>query len=164
MVISSAISVLNWLKTRSSFFVAIFSIGHAYTNDFTIIRIVKSARFAKPSYKRINSFLLIVGVKNQTDPDSKSYPGMEIPNRPVGQKPTTASLHTLTNQFANYGFGLMVGFALIATARVGNFTMGFGGLLSSLFNLHFYGFPYAIVYETTFAFPYAFNTVHGGHA
>ncbi|MBA0575068.1 hypothetical protein Golob_025167 [Gossypium lobatum] len=37
-------------------------------DGYTIIRIIKNARFAGPSYKRINSFLLIVGGKNQTDP------------------------------------------------------------------------------------------------
>ncbi|MBA0700597.1 hypothetical protein Goari_000019 [Gossypium aridum] len=89
----------------------------------TIIRIIKNAQFAGPSYRRINSFLLIVGGKNQTDP------------------PTTAALPTLTNQFANYGFGLMGGFAPMATARIG-----------------------AIMYGTTSGFPHAFNIVHGGHA
>ncbi|MBA0620173.1 hypothetical protein Godav_005938 [Gossypium davidsonii] len=69
-----------------------------------------------------------------------------------------------TNQFANYGFGLMGSFVPMATARIGNFTMGFGGLLPSLFNIHFHGFPDATVYGTTSGFPYGFNTFHGGVA
>ncbi|XVE82683.1 hypothetical protein DITRI_Ditri16bG0025700 [Diplodiscus trichospermus] len=103
--------------------------------------------------------------KNQTDPRSKSYPGMEIPNRPSGQRPATAPpAPPETNQFPNYGFGLMGGFVPMATARIGNFTMGFGGLLPSLFNIQFHGFPDATVYGTTSGFPYGFHSVHGGHA
>ncbi|XVF15695.1 hypothetical protein REPUB_Repub09cG0177500 [Reevesia pubescens] len=103
--------------------------------------------------------------KNQTDPRSKSYPGMEIPNRPAGQRPATAPRPPPeTNQFANYGFGLMGGFVPTATARIGNFTMGFGGILPSLFNIQFHGFPDATVYGTTSGFPYGFSTVHGGRA
>ncbi|MBA0741975.1 hypothetical protein Gogos_015092 [Gossypium gossypioides] len=130
----------------------------------TIIRIIKNAQFVGPSYKRINSFLLSVGGKNQTDLHSKSYRDMEIPNRLVGQRPTTAAFPILTNQFANYEFGLMGGFVPMATARIDNFTIGFGGLLPSFFNLHFYGFPDAIVYGTTSGFSHAFNIVHSGHA
>ncbi|TYG89101.1 hypothetical protein ES288_A12G073000v1 [Gossypium darwinii] len=103
--------------------------------------------------------------KNKTDPRSKSYPGMEIPNRPARQRPATAPPPPPeTNQFANYGFGLMGSFVPMATARIGNFTMGFGGLLPSLFNIHFHGFPDATVYGTTSGFPYGFNTFHGGVA
>ncbi|GLU19924.1 hypothetical protein SLE2022_361450 [Rubroshorea leprosula] len=101
--------------------------------------------------------------KTQTDPRSKSYPDMEIPQRPAGQRPETAPPPE-TNQFANYGFGLMGGFMPMATARIGNFTMGFGGLFPSLFNIHFHGFPDATVYGTTSGFPYGFNAFHGGHA
>ncbi|KAE8703800.1 Nucleotide-diphospho-sugar transferases superfamily protein [Hibiscus syriacus] len=95
--------------------------------------------------------------QSQTDPRSKSYPDMEIPNRPAGQRPTTAPPPPPeTNQFANYGFGLMGGFVPMATARIGNFTMGFGGLLPSLFNIQFHGYPDPAVY--------GFHTFHGAHA
>lgn len=101
--------------------------------------------------------------KNQADPRSKSYPGMEIPNRPTGQRPDTAPSPG-TNTFANYGFGLMGGFMPMATARIGNFTMGFGGLFPSLFNIHFHTFQDATVYGTTSGFPHGFNAFPGGHA
>ncbi|GMI68883.1 hypothetical protein like AT2G23780 [Hibiscus trionum] len=103
--------------------------------------------------------------KNQTDPRSKSYPGMEIPHRPAGQRPATAPPPPPeTNQFVNYGFGLMGGFVPMATARIGNFTMGFGGLLPSLFNIQFHGYPDPAVYGTPSGFPYGFHAFHGGHA
>ncbi|KAJ7944344.1 E3 ubiquitin-protein ligase [Quillaja saponaria] len=102
--------------------------------------------------------------KQQTDPRSKSYPGMEIPNRPAGQRPETAT-PPQPNQFGSFGFGLMGGFVPMATARFGNFTLAtaFGGLIPSLFNIQLHGFPDATVYGTTSGFPYGFNTLHGGH-
>nr|XP_027193385.1 E3 ubiquitin-protein ligase RNF185-like isoform X2 [Cicer arietinum] len=60
--------------------------------------------------------------KSQTDPRTKSYPGMEIPRRPSGQRPQTAPPPPPPE--ANYaGFGLMGGFIPMATARFGNFTL-----------------------------------------
>ncbi|KAH7566463.1 hypothetical protein ACOSP7_022963 [Xanthoceras sorbifolium] len=100
--------------------------------------------------------------KTQTDPRSKSYPGIDIPSRPTGQRPETAPSPGASN-FANYGFGLMGGFVPTATARIGNFSMGFGGLLPPLFNIQFHGIPDAMVYGTPSGFPYGFNTFHGGH-
>ncbi|KAF5736071.1 E3 ubiquitin-protein ligase [Tripterygium wilfordii] len=104
--------------------------------------------------------------KTQTDPRSKSYPGINIPNRPAGQRPETAPPPG-RNQLPNHGFGLMGGFVPMATARIGNFTLAtaFGGLslFPSLFNFQFHGFPDATVYGTTSGFPYGFNTFHGGH-
>lgn len=103
--------------------------------------------------------------KTQSDPRSKSYPGIDIPNRPAGQRPQTAPPPE-ANQFPNYGFGFMGGFVPMATARIGNFTLAtaFGGLIPSLLNIQFHGFPDATVYGTTSGFPYGFNSFHGGHA
>ncbi|XP_010029839.1 E3 ubiquitin-protein ligase RNF185 [Eucalyptus grandis] len=103
--------------------------------------------------------------KTQTDPRSKSYPGIDIPNRPSGQRPETAPPPD-ANQFANYGFGFMGGFMPMAYARFGNFTLStaFGGLIPALFNVQFHGFQDATVYGTTSGYPYGFNTFHGGHA
>ncbi|XP_010429331.1 PREDICTED: E3 ubiquitin-protein ligase RNF185-like [Camelina sativa] len=87
--------------------------------------------------------------KNQTDPRSKRYPGMRIPNRPAGQRPETAApppQGDAASNFFNYGIGLMGGFMPMATTRIGNFSMGFGGLLPSLFNFQFHGFPDATFY------------------
>ncbi|KAK0604198.1 hypothetical protein LWI29_013058 [Acer saccharum] len=101
--------------------------------------------------------------KTQTDPRSKSYPGIDIPNRPSGQRPETARAPEASN-FPNYGFGLTGGFAPMATARIGNFSMGFGGLVPSLFNIQIHGIPAAAsVYGTPPGVPYGFNTFHGGH-
>ena len=104
--------------------------------------------------------------KTQTDPRAKSYPGIDIPNRPAGQRPATAPPPE-PNQFnfSNYGFGLVGGFMPMASARIGNFTLAtaFGGLIPSLFNIQFQGFPDATVYGQTSGYPYGFNTFQGGH-
>ncbi|KAL4645017.1 hypothetical protein ACB098_02G174800 [Castanea mollissima] len=104
--------------------------------------------------------------KTQADPRSKSYPGIDIPNRPAGQRPATAPPPE-PNQFnfSNYGFGLVGGFMPMASARIGNFTLAtaFGGLIPSLFNIQFQGFPDATVYGQTSGYPYGFNTFQGGH-
>ncbi|XP_050291506.1 uncharacterized protein LOC126732605 [Quercus robur] len=104
--------------------------------------------------------------KTQTDPRAKSYPGIDIPNRPAGQRPATAPPPE-PNQFnfSNYGFGLVGGFMPMASARIGNFTLAtaFGGLIPSLFNVQFQGFPDATVYGQTSGYPYGFNTFQGGH-
>ncbi|KAL4367080.1 hypothetical protein GQ457_05G013070 [Hibiscus cannabinus] len=81
---------------------------------------------------------------------------MEIPNRSAGQRPAAAPLLPVANLFA---FGLMGGFVPMATTRISNLTMGFGGVLPSLFNLHFHGFPDATVYGTTSGFPSRFMVV-----
>lgn len=102
--------------------------------------------------------------KTQVDPRTKSYPGMEIPHRPTGQRPETAPPPE-ANPFGNYGFGLMGGFIPMATARFGNFTLAtaFGGFIPSLLNIQFHGFQDATVYGTTSGYPFGFNTFHGGH-
>ncbi|KAH1057887.1 hypothetical protein J1N35_035952 [Gossypium stocksii] len=107
--------------------------------------------------------------KSSTDPRSKSIPGVNIPNRPAGQRPETAPPPE-PNQFPQNGFGFMGGlggFAPMATARFGNFTLSaaFGGLIPSLFNLQVHGFPDAAMFGHAAGFPYGFpNSYHGGHA
>jgi E3 ubiquitin-protein ligase RNF5 len=96
--------------------------------------------------------------KNQTDPRSKRYPGLRIPNRPTGQRPETAApppQPEAASNFFNYGIGLMGGILpMMATTRFGNFSMGFGGLLPSLFNFQFHGFHDATLYGSTPGYPY----------
>ncbi|MBA0693404.1 hypothetical protein Goari_003778 [Gossypium aridum] len=107
--------------------------------------------------------------KSSTDPRSKSILGVNIPNRPAGQRPETAPPPE-PNQFPQNGFGFMGGlggFAPMATARFGNFTLSaaFGGLIPSLFNLQVHGFPDAAMFGHAAGFPYRFsNLYHGGHA
>ncbi|KAH1030289.1 hypothetical protein J1N35_046070 [Gossypium stocksii] len=63
--------------------------------------------------------------------------------------------------------GGLGGFAPMATARFGNFTLSaaFGGLIPSLFNLQVHGFPDAAMFGHAAGFPYGFpNSYHGGHA
>ncbi|XP_062159834.1 uncharacterized protein LOC133867154 [Alnus glutinosa] len=108
--------------------------------------------------------------KTSTDPRSKSIPGINIPNRPAGQRPETAPPPD-PNHFPHHGFGFMGGlgglggFAPMASARFGNFTFSaaFGGLIPSLFNLQLHGFPDASIYGST-GFPYGYsNSFHGAH-
>lgn len=108
--------------------------------------------------------------KTQTDPRTKSYPGMEIPRRPSGQRPQTAPNPPPHNN-GNFtaGIGLMGGFIPTATARFGNFSFspgfgGFGGFIPSLMNIHFHGFQDATVYGTTSGYPFGFNGFQGGNA
>ncbi|KAK9113180.1 hypothetical protein Scep_020699 [Stephania cephalantha] len=103
--------------------------------------------------------------KAPNDPRSKSVPGVNIPNRPAGQRPETAPPPE-PNNFPQQGFGFMGGFAPMATARFGNFTLSaaFGGLIPSLFNLQVHGFTDATMYGAAAGFPYGFsNSFHGGH-
>ncbi|XP_068657180.1 uncharacterized protein [Aristolochia californica] len=101
--------------------------------------------------------------KNSTDPRSKSIPGVNIPNRPAGQRPETAP-HPDPNQFLQGGFGFMGGlggFAPMATWRFGNFMIsgGLGGLFPSLL-LNVHGLPDAASYGAAAGFS---NSFHGGH-
>lgn len=110
--------------------------------------------------------------KSSADPRSKSIPGLQVPNRPSGQRPETAQPPETNHGFAHHhGFGgFMGGFAApMASARFGNVTLStaFGGLIPSLFNLHFHGFPDAAMYgaAASGSFPHGFsNPFHGGHS
>lgn len=111
--------------------------------------------------------------KTSTDPRSKSIPGVDIPNRPAGQRPETAPPPE-QNHFAQRGFGFMGGLGglggyappMATTTRFGNFTFSaaFGGLFPSLLNFQMHGFPDAPLYGATAGFPHGFqNTFHGPH-
>jgi len=96
--------------------------------------------------------------KNSTDPRSKSIPGVEIPNRPTGQRPETAPPPN-TNPFEQNGFGFMGGsggFAPTIRTRFGNFTFlsAFGFPLPSLLGVHLSGFNHANVSGSAGVFPY----------
>ncbi|CAN6539434.1 unnamed protein product [Malus baccata var. baccata] len=110
--------------------------------------------------------------KTSTDPRSKSIPGINIPNRPAGQRPETAPPPEQSH-FAHRGFGFMGGmgglggFAPVATTRFGNFTFSaaIGGFIPSLFNFPLHGFPEAAMFGASAGFPHGFsNTFHGGPA
>ncbi|GLT73834.1 hypothetical protein SLA2020_456670 [Shorea laevis] len=107
--------------------------------------------------------------KSSTDPRSRSIPGVNIPNRPSGQRPETAPPPE-PNYFPQSGFGFTGGFgglAPAATARFGNFTLpaAFGGFMPSLFNLQVHGFPDATMFGAAAGVPFGFsNSYHNGHA
>ncbi|KAM7510248.1 hypothetical protein LguiB_009123 [Lonicera macranthoides] len=100
--------------------------------------------------------------KTPSDPRSKPVPGVEIPNRPAGQRPETAPPPEGNNNLPNLGFGVMGGFVPMATARFGNFALsaGFGGVLPSLFNIQVHGYPDN---PTIYGTPYGFPGFHGAH-
>ncbi|KAL2521042.1 RING/U-box superfamily protein [Forsythia ovata] len=114
--------------------------------------------------------------KNSTDPRSKLIPGMEIPHRPMGQRPETASPpDPNANAFAQQGFGFMGGFGHfggippVAAPRFGNFALSeaFEGILPSFFNIQRHGFRNATMYGAGagLGFPYRYSNVfNGGHA
>ncbi|KAL3525768.1 hypothetical protein ACH5RR_014140 [Cinchona calisaya] len=96
-----------------------------------------------------------------SDPRSKPVPGVEIPNRPAGQRPQTAPPppHPDSTNFLNLGLGLAGGFLPVMTAGFGNFAMlaGFGGLLPSMFSFQVHGFPNTTpVYGTSSGYPHGF--------
>ncbi|KAF1882804.1 hypothetical protein Lal_00002985 [Lupinus albus] len=105
--------------------------------------------------------------KTSTDPRSKSIPGVNIPHRPAGQRPETAPPPE-RNTFPQPGFGYtggLGGFAPMATARFGNFTLAaaIGGFLPSIFNFHLQGFHDGPMFGGDAGFPYGFsNSFHGG--
>ncbi|CAK9312624.1 unnamed protein product [Citrullus colocynthis] len=107
--------------------------------------------------------------KTSTDPRSKSIPGINIPNRPAGQRPEAAGPPPEPNPFPHNGFGFMGGlggFAPMASTRFGNFTLSaaFGGLVPSLFNFQMHGYADPSMYGAGANFPYGFpNMFHGSH-
>lgn len=110
--------------------------------------------------------------KTPTDPRSKAVPGVNIPNRPPGQRPQTASPPNGGNfgNFAPHGFGFRGGFAPTPAMRFGNFTLSaaFGSLFPAfppLFNVQVHGFPGSTAYGAPPASPFGFSSgFHGGHA
>ncbi|PSS30800.1 E3 ubiquitin-protein like [Actinidia chinensis var. chinensis] len=97
--------------------------------------------------------------KTPTDPRSKPVPGVEIPNRPAGQRPETA------NNFANVGLGF--GFVPMTTSRIGNIAIsgGFGGLFPPLFGIQLHGSQGTAVYGASSGIRYGLSGgFHGAHA
>ncbi|GAB2223988.1 hypothetical protein Droror1_Dr00004733 [Drosera rotundifolia] len=107
--------------------------------------------------------------KNTSDPRSRPVPGVDIPNRPSGQRPQTAPSPPPpgagASYFPNISFGLLGGFVPMATVGLGNMTMsaGFGGLLPSMVNFHFNGFSEPAPYGATPTYPHGYGSAfHGG--
>ncbi|CAL9165399.1 unnamed protein product [Musa hybrid cultivar] len=129
--------------------------GHAQSSECPVCKAIIEEEKLVPLYGR---------GKNATDPRSKSTPGMNIPNRPAGQRPATAPPPDPNNfHHANPWF---MGGAPVAGTRFGNYTFSaaIGGLFPLLsFQVH--GFPDATTYGHGAGFPYGYgNAFHGGHA
>ncbi|KAL8166065.1 hypothetical protein V2J09_007564 [Rumex salicifolius] len=97
--------------------------------------------------------------KTSSDPRSRSIPGVNIPNRPTGQRPETAPPPE-NNHFPQPGLGFMGnsgwgGFPAMQAPRPGNFALSasWGGLLPQLFNFQMHGFPSAAMYGGGTGYP-----------
>lgn len=107
--------------------------------------------------------------KTSTDPRSRLVPGVNIPDRPSGQRPETAPPPPENNHFPQPGLGFMGGgwggFPPMTTTRFGNFTLSatWGGLLPQLFNFQMHGFPNAAMYGAGTGYPYGHGYAHHYH-
>lgn len=109
--------------------------GHSQAHDCPVCKALVVEEKVIPIYGR---------GKNPVDPRSKPVPGVEIPNRPAGQRPETAHPHPSEDaNLANVLLGVMGGFMPIASATFNDFGMaaGFGGAFSPLFSVQFHGLP-----------------------
>uniref|UniRef100_A0A5B7A8E4 E3 ubiquitin-protein ligase RMA n=1 Tax=Davidia involucrata TaxID=16924 RepID=A0A5B7A8E4_DAVIN len=138
---------------------------HSYSHECPVCKALIQEEKLVPIYGR---------GKTSLDPRSQSIPGVDIPNRPAGQRPETAPAPD-ANPFDQDGFGLRGRNMPVGTARVGNlrWSSAFGGLIQSL-NLQAHGFHDATIHRTTTTttttngFPYppyrSYGSFHGGHA
>ncbi|KAI5665833.1 hypothetical protein M9H77_15686 [Catharanthus roseus] len=97
--------------------------------------------------------------KNQTDPRSKPVPGVEIPNRPAGQRPATAPPPE-ASAVPNFGFGLGGGFLPVMIGGFGNLGLlaGFCGFLPSMLSIQINNFADARpTYGTTSGYARGFS-------
>lgn len=101
--------------------------------------------------------------KVPNDPRSKPVPGVEISNRPAGQRPATAPPPDVSN-FTNIVLGMMDGFVPMVSATFGNFGMsaGFGGVSSPIFNVQLHGFSNASGFGATSGYQFGnADSFHG---
>ncbi|CAK9142603.1 unnamed protein product [Ilex paraguariensis] len=102
--------------------------------------------------------------KSSSDPRSLLVPGVNIPNRPAGQRPQTAPVSKM-NYFQRDELDLIGGFVPMVTARFGSLTLSaLFGAIPSFFNLQVHGFQDATVYGAISGVPYMFSSFHGGYA
>ncbi|KAK4393396.1 E3 ubiquitin-protein ligase [Sesamum angolense] len=120
--------------------------GHSQAHECPVCKALIQEEKVIPLYGR---------GKAPTDPRSKPVPGVEIPNRPAGQRPETAPLPD-GNNLSDLFLGLMGGFVPIASATFNNFGMsaGFGGIFSPFFSVQFHGFSSASGYGGSSGYHY----------
>lgn len=128
---------------------------HAHYQDCPVCKALIEEEKIVPLYGR---------GKISDDPRSRSIPGINIPNRPTGQRPparSAAAPHPDHNLFVDQNPWL--GGAPVGSTRLGNYTFSaaIGGLFPYL-NFHVHGLPETA--DANFP-PYGYaNTFHGGHA
>ncbi|KAH6774672.1 hypothetical protein C2S51_013076 [Perilla frutescens var. frutescens] len=93
--------------------------GHSQSHECPVCKALIDEEKVIPLYGR---------GKTPVDPRSKPVPGIEIPNRPAGQRPETVPFSD--NNLASLILGIMGGFVPVASASFSNFawSAGFGGL------------------------------------
>ncbi|CAN4107591.1 unnamed protein product [Withania somnifera] len=103
--------------------------------------------------------------KASSDPRSRSRPGMDIPKRPVGQRPQTAppvDIDYLPHDELESISGLM---PILSASFINSTLSAIVGAIPAFFNLHVQGFHDATVYGATTGVPYLFyGSFHGGYA
>ncbi|KAL8060476.1 hypothetical protein ABFS82_02G026700 [Erythranthe guttata] len=89
--------------------------------------------------------------KSNSDPRSRLFPEVSVPNRPMGQRPPTAPRVDMNYARQNEGFGHQT----LST---------FFAALPTIFNLHVHGFHDGTLYGATSGVPYLFSSsFHGGY-
>lgn len=134
---------------------------HSQSHDCPVCKAIIQEEKLVPLYGR---------GKKATDPRSRSVPGVNIPDRPSGQRLQTAPPPPQVNHFGHHGFGFTGGwgsFAPMATIRLGNFAFSaaIGGLIPSWFNVQMHnGSPNAAMYGAPTGYHYGHPSFyHGGH-
>ncbi|KAL3813545.1 hypothetical protein ACJIZ3_014813 [Penstemon smallii] len=109
--------------------------GHSQSHECPVCKALIDEEKLIPLYGR---------GKTSTDPRSKPIPGVEIPNRPAGQRPETAPPPENSN-FPNLVSGIMGGFIPMASTTFNNIgvSAGFGGIFSPFFSVQFQSFSNA---------------------
>ncbi|XP_016433764.1 E3 ubiquitin-protein ligase RMA3-like [Nicotiana tabacum] len=109
--------------------------------------------------------------KSSSDPRSRLVPGINIPKRPMGQRPQTAPAVDM-DYLRHDELDPIGGFRPVPmpmpmpSARFGNSMLSdLFGAIPAFFNLHVHGFHDATVYGATTGVPYLFSgSFHGGYA
>lgn len=124
---------------------------HSHSHECPVCKAIVQEEKLVPIYGR---------GKSNCDPRSRSYPGITVPNRPMGQRPQTAP-RVDTNYLRPNEVDPISG----AMPRFSHLTLStLFGALPSIFNLQVHGFHDATVYGATSGVPYLFSSsFHGGY-
>lgn len=128
---------------------------HSHSHECPVCKAIVQEEKLVPIYGR---------GKSNCDPRSRSFTGITVPNRPMGQRPQTAPRVDMNFARPNE-VDPMTNFMPMAAARFGHQTLSsFFGALPTIFNLQVHGFHDATVYGATSGVPYLFSSsFHGGY-